>query len=262
MVLSNTEAGVFTLTLNRPEAANAIGPEQRNLIIDMLHVAGSSPDVRVVVIRANGRQFCAGADVSRIGTDSQAAERRAGDITHTLLEGAQRLIAAILDCRKPVVAAVQGAAAGLGAHLAYACDLIVASEEASFIESFVLRGLVVDAGGSYLLPRRIGMQKAKELAFFGDRLSAVDALALGLVNRVVNAAELDSTVHAFASRLAMAPTTAVSLTKELFNRSLDAERATSFMQEAMAQELNSATHDSKEGVSAFLARRPPNFKGY
>ena len=188
--------------------------------------------------------------------------RYPGDVTQLLLEGAQRLIAAVLDCRKPVIAAVQGAAAGLGAHLAYACDLIVAAEEASFIESFVLRGLVVDAGGAYLLLGRIGMQKAKELAFFGDKLRAQDALALGLVNQVVPASELDAAVEALAVRLAAAPTTAVSLAKRLLNRSLDVDRASAFLEEAMSQEINSATQDSKEGVSAFVARRAPDFKGY
>ncbi|MCZ4314815.1 enoyl-CoA hydratase/isomerase family protein [Comamonadaceae bacterium G21597-S1] len=181
-VLHALGAGVCTITLNRPDAANAIAPEQRNRIIELLAEASASADVRVVVLRSNGRQFCAGADVSRIaGGRADAPARRAGDVTQTLLDGAQRLIAAVLDCRKPVIAVVQGAAAGLGAHLAYACDLVVASEEASFIESFVLRGLVIDAGGAYLLPRRVGMQKAKELAFFGDKLRAQEALALGLV---------------------------------------------------------------------------------
>src|SRR5690606_12771596 len=140
------------------EAANAIAPEQRDALIALFNGANSQSDIRCVVLRSIGRHFCAGADVSRLGGNAQ---RVAGDVTQTLLDGAQRLIAAVLDCRKPVVASVQGAAAGLGAHLAYACDLVVASEQASFIESFVLRGLVVDAGGAYLLVRRIGLQKAK-----------------------------------------------------------------------------------------------------
>ncbi len=263
MVLHSLFEGVFTITLNRPEAANAIAPEQRDLIIGLLAQASTSADVRVVVFQSTGKQFCSGADVSRIaGGGASASVRRPGDVTQTLLDGAQRLIAAVLDCRKPVIAAVQGAAAGMGAHLAYACDLIVASEDASFIESFVLRGLVVDAGGAYLLPRRIGMQKAKELAFFGDRLRAPDALALGLVNQVVPGPELEVAVAALAARLAAAPTTAVSLAKRLLNRSLDVDRASAFLEEAMSQEINSATQDSKEGVSAFVARRPPNFTGY
>lgn len=129
MVQSDLHSGVFTITLNRPEAANAIAPEQRDLIIALLAQASASADVRVVVIQSTGKQFCGGADVSRI---AGAPVRHPGDVTQILLEGAQRLISAVLDCRKPVIAAVQGAAAGLGAHLAYACDLIVAAEEAGW----------------------------------------------------------------------------------------------------------------------------------
>ena len=136
-----------------------------------------------------------------------------------IMNGAQRLVAAVLDCGKPVIAVVNGAAAGIGAHLALAADLVVAAEDASFVEVFVRRGLVVDGGGAYLLPRRIGMQKAKELAFFGDKLPAAEALALGLVNRVVPAAELDAAADEFARRLAAGPTTAISLTKRLLNAS-------------------------------------------
>ena len=128
MVQSDLHSGVFTITLNRPEAANAIAPEQRDLIIALLAQASASADVRVVVIQSTGKQFCGGADVSRIaGGAASAPVRHPGDVTQILLEGAQRLISAVLDCRKPVIAAVQGAAAGLGAHLAYACDLIVAT---------------------------------------------------------------------------------------------------------------------------------------
>jgi len=263
MVLSRLESGVYTITLNRPDAANAIAPEQRDRLVALLAEASASTEVRVVVLKATGRHFCSGADVSRIsGGGGAAPTRRPGDVTQALLDGAQRLIAAVMDCRKPVIAAVQGPAAGLGAHLAYASDLVVASEEATFIEAFVLRGLVVDAGGAYLLPRRIGMQKAKELVFFGDKLSAREAAELGLVNRVVPGAELDQAVDALAARLAAAPTTAVSLAKRLLNRSLDVDRASAFLEEAMSQEINSGTQDSKEGVSAFVARRPPNFTGY
>ena len=263
-VLCHSRTGVAVITLNRPDAANAIAPEQRDAIIRMLEEAGAAPDVRAVLIQSTGRHFCAGADVSRIAgaRDTPRAERRAGDVTQTLLQGAQRLIAAVLDCRKPVVAAVQGTAAGLGAHLAFAADLVVAAEDAGFVESFVLRGLVVDAGGAYLLPRRVGLQKAKELAFFGDRLPADQARDLGLVNRVVPAAELEEQAFTLAARLAAGPTTAIALAKRMLNRSLDADRATAFLEEAMAQEINAATHDSKEGVAAFMARRPASFQGF
>jgi 2-(1,2-epoxy-1,2-dihydrophenyl)acetyl-CoA isomerase len=176
--------------------------------------------------------------------------------------GAPQLIASILDCGKPVVAAVQGTAAGLGAHLAFASDMVVAVDSARFIESFILRGLVVDAGGAYLLPRRIGLQKAKEMAFLGDALSAQDAFDLGLVNRVVPAADLETTVDLLARRLASGPTSAIALTKKMFNRSLDSDREESFLVEGISQELQSHAYDSSEGITAFKERREPAFRGW
>ncbi|GGK72395.1 hypothetical protein GCM10010094_36810 [Streptomyces flaveus] len=175
--------------------------------------------------------------------------------------GAQRLIAAVLDCEKPVIAAVNGTAAGIGAHLAFACDLVIAAEPARFVEVFVRRGLVPDGGGAYLLPRLIGPQRAKELMFFGDALSASDAERLGLVNRVVPAEELEKTAREWAERLAAGPTRALALTKQLVNASLDVDRATAFAAEAAAQEINMTTADAKEGVTAFVERRGAEFRG-
>lgn len=262
LVLHEVSGGVARITLNRPEAANAIAPEQRDRLISLLRAADSDPEVRVVVIASTGRHFCSGADVGRIGGAKGAPEKHVGDSMRRIMGGAQQLIASVLDCGKPVIAAVQGPAAGLGAHLAYAADLVVATEQATFIEAFVLRGLVVDAGGAYLLPRRIGMQKAKELAFLGDRLPASEALALGLVNRVVPADELDAAVAELAGRLAGAATSAITLTKKLFNRSLDADRDESFLLEGMAQEMQSHAYDSSEGVTAFKERRTPQYRGW
>jgi 2-(1,2-epoxy-1,2-dihydrophenyl)acetyl-CoA isomerase len=178
------------------------------------------------------------------------------------MNGAQKLVSSVLDCNKPVITAVHGAATGLGAHLVYASDLVIATENAYFAESFVKRGLVVDGGGCYLLPRRIGMQKAKEMAFFGEKLTAAEALALGLVNRVVSADDFDATVADFAGRLAGAPTSAIAFTKRLLNDSPDTDRPGAFVAEAMAQELQSYSHDSKEGVQAFVEKRPTEFTGW
>ncbi|HEV7871212.1 MAG: putative enoyl-CoA hydratase [Modestobacter sp.] len=258
-VLRDLTDGVLTITLNRPEAANAIRADQRDALISLFTQADGDPDVRVVVLAANGRHFCSGADVGGIGG---GGEKRVGDPMRKIMGGAQRLVTSILDCGKPVIASVQGVAAGMGAHLAYAADLVVASDQASFIESFVLRGLVVDAGGAYLLPRRIGLQKAKELAFFGDRLPAAEALALGLVNRVVPADQLAATTAEFAGRLATAPTSAIALTKRLFNTSLDGSREAALLDEGMAQEIQSYAHDSGEGVAAFKERRSPEYRGW
>ena len=260
------DEGVRWITLDRPEAANAITPDQRDRMIGLLAEASERVEVRAVVIGSTGKHFCTGADLraSRPGSDRPegAPERVAGDVARMIRDGAQRLIAGVLDCEKPVIAAVNGTAAGIGAHLALARDLVVAAEGARFIEVFVRRGLVPDGGGSYLLPRLIGLQKAKELMFFGDDLSAADAAGLGLVNKVVPADALDATVTEWAKRLAGGPTRSIGLTKRLLNRSLESDRATAFAEEAAAQELNMGTHDANEGVAAFVERRDPAYRGW
>jgi 2-(1,2-epoxy-1,2-dihydrophenyl)acetyl-CoA isomerase len=262
-ILHTDRDGIRRITLNRPEAANALRPQDRNALIDLLDDADADPAILVVVLAAAGRHFCAGADVRAMaGSRSAGDDKRVGDTMRKIMGGAQRLIAAVLDCGKPVIAVVNGAAAGIGAHLALAADLVVAAEDASFVEVFVRRGLVADGGGAYLLPRRIGMQKAKELAFFGDKLPAAEALALGMVNRVVPAADLTAAADEFALRLAAGPTTAISLTKRLLNASPDGDRAAAFLAEAMAQEIQSTAEDSREGVRSFMERRPPEFRGF
>ncbi|MFF5498208.1 enoyl-CoA hydratase/isomerase family protein [Streptomyces aquilus] len=257
-VLHTVTDGVASLTLNRPEALNALTPEGRELLIRLLADASADPEVRAVVVTGTGRGFCAGADL-RGGAGS--GERVAGDVARMLRTGAQRLIAAVLDCEKPVIAAVNGTAAGLGAHLALACDLVLAAEPAKFIEVFVRRGLVPDGGGAYLLPRLIGPRRAKELMFFGDALTAAEAERLGLVNRVVPEGELAKTAAEWAARLAAGPTRALALTKQLVNASLDTDRATAFAAEAAAQEINMTTADAQEGVASFVERRGAQFKG-
>jgi 2-(1,2-epoxy-1,2-dihydrophenyl)acetyl-CoA isomerase len=263
LILHSTDNGVSWITLNRPEAMNAVTWDQRERVIALLADASADPDVRAVVITATGKGFCSGADLR--GTPSTSAstgrERVAGDIARTIRLGAQRLIAAVLDCEKPVIAAVNGAAAGIGAHIAFACDLVLAAEGAKFIEVFVRRGLVPDGGGAYLLPRLVGLQRAKELLFFGDSLPAADAERIGLVNRVVPAEELDKTAREWAERLAAGPTRALALTKQLVNASLDADRTTAFAAEAAAQEINMTTRDANEGVASFVERRTPRYRG-
>ncbi len=257
-LLHVVDGQVAYLTLNRPEALNALTPAQRDRLIQLFGEASADPDVRAVVLTGTGRGFCAGADL-RGGAG--AGERVAGDVARMIREGAQRLVAAVLDCEKPVIAAVNGTAAGLGVHLALACDLVLAAESARFIEVFVRRGLVPDGGGAYLLPRLVGPRRAKELMFFGDALSAPDAERLGLVNRVVPDGELDKTARAWAARLAGGPTRALALTKQLVNASLDSDRGTAFAAEAAAQEINMTTADAQEGVASFVERRSPEYRG-
>ncbi|MFB6845952.1 enoyl-CoA hydratase/isomerase family protein [Streptomyces sp. NPDC056373] len=257
-VLHTITDHILSVTLNRPESLNALTPGQREEVVGLLAEASGAAEVRAVVITGAGRGFCSGADLRGAGAPG---ERLAGDVARTLRTGAQRLIAAVLDCEKPVIAAVNGTAAGLGAHLAFACDLVLAAESARFVEVFVRRGLVPDGGGAYLLPRLVGPQRAKELMFFGDALTAPDAERLGLVNRVVPDEELVKTARAWAERLAAGPTRALALTKQLVNASLDTDRATAFAAEAAAQEINMTTADAREGVRSFVERRGAEFRG-
>ena len=264
-VLHRVEDGVAWITLNRPEAHNAITPDQRDRVIWLLSEASAELAVRCVVITANGKGFCTGADLrasrpARPRPDG-APERTSGEVARMIRDGAQAMVAAVMDCEKPVIAAVNGTAAGIGAHLAFACDLVIAAESANFVEVFVRRGLVPDGGGAYLLPRLIGLQKTKELMFFGDKLPAADAMAIGLANKVVPDDELVAVAGEWAARLAAGPRSIVA-TKWLINRSLDSDRATSFHDEAMAQDLNMTTADAQEGVASFVERRDADYKGW
>jgi 2-(1,2-epoxy-1,2-dihydrophenyl)acetyl-CoA isomerase len=260
------DGGVLWLTLDRPEAANALTADQRDRLVDLLSDASRRVDVRAVVLTATGRHFCTGADLRVPRPERSAPEgvpdRVAGDLARLIQEGAQRLIAAVVDCERPVIAAVNGTAAGIGAHLALACDLVLAADGARFIEVFVRRGLVPDGAGCWLLPRLVGLQRVKEMMFLGDDLPAAEAERIGLVNRVVPADELDKVATDWATRLASGPTRSIGLTKGLLNRSLDCDRATAFREEALAQELNMTSRDANEGVQAFVERRDPVFEGW
>jgi len=262
------DKGVATLTLNRPDAANAITPDQRNLTISLMEGASNDLNIRCVVITAAGeRHFCTGADlrVSVIPVNpgpADAPDKVLGDVGRNIKRGAQRLIASIMDCEKPVICAVNGTAAGIGAHIAFASDLVIAADNAKFIEVFVRRGITPDGGGAYMLPRLIGMQKAKELIFFGDDLKAAEAERVGLVNKVVPQAELMTAAGEWAGRLAESPTRAIMLSKWLLNRSLDSNRHGAFEDEAWAQEMASYTQDFQEGVAAFKERRDVEYRGW
>jgi 2-(1,2-epoxy-1,2-dihydrophenyl)acetyl-CoA isomerase len=267
-VIRRIENGVAWITLNRPETGNAMTSAMRDQISEWVQDASADLYVRAVVITGAGeKSFCTGADLRGGRADARpkpegAPEGVMGDGARTIRGGWQRLVGSILDCEKPVIAGVNGTAAGGGMHLALACDLVIAAEESKFIEIFVRRGIAPDGGGAWLLTRLIGIQKAKELFFFGDDVPAAEAYRLGLVNRVVPRADLDDTLRQLATRLASGPTKAIGVAKWLTNRSLDVDRATAFQDEAMAQELVTHTLDSKEGFASFLERRPSEFKGW
>ncbi len=262
------EDSVAWVVINSPDTRNSLTADMRDGIAE--HMRGFSSDLRVraVVITAAGDQaFCTGANLrggrrAPAPRPDDAPDVTLGDGARTIREGWQALVASILDCEKPVIAAVNGTAAGGGMHLALACDLVVAAEESKFIEVFIRRGIVPDAGGAWLLTRLIGIQKTKELFFFGDDVPAAKALELGLVNQVVPRAELESTVRALAQRLAEGPTKAIGMAKFLVNRALDVDRGTAFYDESIVQELITHTEDSKEGIASFVERRPSAFKGW
>jgi 2-(1,2-epoxy-1,2-dihydrophenyl)acetyl-CoA isomerase len=260
------ESGILTLCLNRPDAGNAITATQREAVIAQLARADEDPAIRVVVLRATGRFFCTGADLRSSGPvvarDDGTPEKIVGDVRRTMLRSALRLVSAVLDCEKPVIASVQGVAAGLGAHLAFACDLVVASEDARFIEVFARRGLAADALGTWLLPRLVGLQRAKELVLLAEDVPARRAHEIGLVTRVVAPEELDATVAELAGRLAEGPTRAYSVDKFLLNRSFDIDRSTLASEEAWLVDALSSTHDAQEGIASFVERRPARFRGF
>lgn len=260
--------GVLWITLNRPDTGNAMTVAMRSEIVDWLGEASGDAAVRSVVLTGRGEKgFCTGADLRSGRTPllpkpPEAPEQVVGDGARIIRNGWQRLIASIQDCEKPVIAGVNGTAAGGGMHLALACDLVIMAEEARFIEVFIRRGIAPDAGGAYLLTRLVGPQKAKELFFYGDDVSAAQAERIGIATKVVPRAELDKTLGEWAGRLAKAPTRAIAFTKWLVNRSLETDRAGSFWDEAYAQELLSRTEDAKEGMESFIERRPPEFMGW
>jgi 2-(1,2-epoxy-1,2-dihydrophenyl)acetyl-CoA isomerase len=248
---------VAWVTLNRPEARNAINDAMREELLAVLTDARTNPDIRALVLTGAGKGFCTGADLSRRGSGPTGP----GAARELMRTRSQRLIRSLWELEKPVIAAVNGVAAGLGAHLAFASDLVVAAADARFIEVFVRRGIAIDGGGAYLLPRLIGLARAKELVFFGDDLGADEALRAGLVNKVVPANGLVAAAREWAERLASGPTFAIGMSKRLLNRSLECDLETAFDEEAMAQSLVTQSEDTKEGMLAFGERRQPVFKG-
>ena len=258
---------VAWITIDRPGAANALNPPCRDHLRDILKGLNTSHRARAAVITGAGdRFFCTGADLRHRYGDpdrsSEVPERIVGDARRMMLDGQYTLFNALLDCDVPVIAAVNGTAAGMGAHLALACDLVISGDRARFVEVFARRGLVPDALGAWLLPRIIGVRRTMELFLLAEDLPADSAHEYGLVNRVVPHDEVQSAATEWADRLAGGPSRSFALAKWLVNRSLDADRASMAHDEAVAVELNAGTEDAAEGVAAFQERRPPVWKGY
>ncbi len=260
------DRGLGRLTLARPEAKNALTWQMRDRVSELLEAASVDVGVRAVVIEGEGGAFCAGADLRTPQPPpprpDDAPARVAGEIATLVARGWQRLAISILDCAKPVVAAVDGVAAGGGAQLALACDLVLASDRARFVQVFVDRGIVPDAAAAHIVTRLVGPQRAKELFFLGERVDASTAHAMGLVNRVVPGDELADLVEQWAARLVAGPTRAIAVTKSLVNRAYESDRLTALRDEAVGQEVVQATEDAREGVRAFVERRDPTFRGW
>lgn len=245
---------VVTITMNRPEKKNAINEKMwEELFATFREIRDNTAD-RAVVLTGAGGAFCSGADLSG---------RNEGPRPHGLasMRKVNEVIMTLHELPQPTIAKVGGVATGAGCNLALGCDLIVASNEARFSQIFVRRGLSVDAGGTWLLPRLVGLHRAKELALFGDIISAADAKEMGLVNRVVAAADLDGFVDDWATRLAAGPPITMAQTKRMLNASIQGTMADSLHAEAAAQTVNFATNDTTEAIAAFLQKRAPAFTG-
>lgn len=258
---------VAWITINNPDKGNAMSPGMRDRMTGLFESLNGQFDARAVVLTATGQKlFCPGADIS-VGREyaqrpDDAPALAVGEPRRMMLRGQHPLMSSILDCELPVIAAVNGTAAGMGVHLALMCDLVMMADHAKFIEVFARRGLVPDAMGTWILPRLIGPMKTKELMFFADDIPADYALELGLCNKVVASEELIPSVMEWAVRLATGPTKAHMFTKWLVNRSLDVDRRTITEEESWAVELNNGTLDAQEGVNSFRERRDPYWRGF
>jgi 2-(1,2-epoxy-1,2-dihydrophenyl)acetyl-CoA isomerase len=246
------EAGVATVTLNRPEKLNALIPEMREELIRLFGLLAQEASTKAIILTGAGRGFCAGGDVSSMGdfTPEKARDR---------LKQAHRMILAVANIEKPVIAAVHGAAAGIGWSLALASDLIIAAESAKFIQSFRNIGLVPDGGAIYFLSQILGAQQAREIVYSARPVSAPEALSLGLLNKVVPESGLHEAARNVADSFVQGPAFSFGVAKKMFKLMGVPSLETFLDAEAWAQEACLLTADHREGVSAFLERRPPNF---
>lgn len=252
ILVERSDNGVVTATFNRPHRKNAIVFSMWEELRRIFQEVSQTDSDRVLVITGNGDAFCAGADLSKEMLDGHPL-----NAMHPVNSAAL----ALHEVTIPTIAKVNGDAVGAGMNLALGCDLIVAGESARFSQIFARRALSVDFGGTWLLPRLIGVHKAKELALFGDIISAQDAERMGVVNRVVADHELDKFVDDWAERLAAGPPLALQMTKKMLSNAFSQSLSEALDAEAASQTVNFGTKDTQEGIIAFVEKRPPVFRG-
>ena len=252
-LIVETEGAVATLTLNRPQARNALDLTMRRELVGALDDIENDPSARVVILTGAGGHFCAGGDVKSMQPGAASADGRAR------VQALNKLVMRLVEFPRPVIAMVDGFAVGAGCNLALCCDFIVASDRAKFGEVFAKIGLVPDGGGSWLLPRLVGLARAKELIFTADIFDAAEAERIGLVNRVVPAAELVSVTRALAQRIAQGPTKVQAMAKHMLNRAASTDLESALDVEAFSQAIAITGPDHREGLAAFFEKRPPKF---
>ena len=253
--------GVAWIRLNRPDKLNALTTRLAQETIDALATLGVDGAARCVVITGEGRGFSAGQDLTEFMGEAAAGQTTTLDVAEHLRRGYNRMITAIVELPLPVIAGVNGVAAGAGLSLALACDLRIASDTARFLQAFVKIGLVPDSGSNWLLPRVVGYAKALELSISGDLIDAAEALRIGLVNRVVPSDEFPRALAEAAATMAKGPTRAIGATKALMGEALRSTLTETLEREAIAQARLAASPDFAEGVAAFLEKRQANFTG-
>lgn len=254
-ILYAIEGKVARITLNRPEVFNSFNRDMALLLQDLLQNCKENDEVRAVYLTGNGKAFCAGQDINELQGDQVPT------FSTILNEHYNPIIKRIVNLEKPVLCAVNGVAAGAGANLAIACDITVAHEKASFVQAFSKIGLVPDSGGTYLLPRLIGRQRASALMMLADKVSAREAAEIGMIYEALSAADFVKKSWEMAERLAEMPTKALAMIKKALTFSLTSDLDRQLAMETELQGAASRTEDYQEGIAAFLEKRPPVFKG-
>lgn len=258
-ITSSFDGSVLVLTLNRPDKGNALRHEDCLALIEQIEAVDGGDDVRAIMIRAEGKHFCLGADL--VSANAGTGKPRPGHLTRSLDAGAHRLVSALWHSPVPTISVVRGRAMGLGLHLAVACDFTLAADDAVFSEPFCKRGFSVDSGGSFLLPRLVGLRRARQMLLRGIQVPATTAVQWELIDSVVDAESLDTEGFSLATELANGPTYSLGHTKKLLNTPAPAGLNDVLTREAASVEATVRSADFKEGLRAFAERRDPAFTG-